>query len=851
MDVMIAKYSSLIGKRRTINAEWDEHGNAVTPGTVEKFSPEMKRFCRIVKPHGGNLILILDEGHKFMHSSQTRKLVLALSKYATSVWTLTATAIKNRLDEFYGIGSAIGIRPLGYMDDFQEKFCIIHDVHIGNGRFKPMIQGYRNIPEFKNAMRPFFLGRSQKQVKEPLPALVTTYHAIDLNDEQSDLLLNKIPSGEFQLPSRLIEHLGEIYEEERDPNNKMTMLSLYQLVANHPCLIDPSDTKTFYTKALSPKEEALLDMLDGDFDGEKVIVYAQPLDAKIATPIGWKKNGDLIVGDRVLDPDGGTAVVEDIYPQGKKAIYRLVTKSGASTECSEDHLWTLQTYTDRYKHTGKWRTHPLKKIIQKPLLRMNKNGSKQYRYFLPVPQPVEFHPQYLPMPPYTLGVLLGDGDITRSATFCSADDGIVSRVRKEAPPSINVVKHGGIQYGLTTIIPHQKDKHGHNLSGNNIYINALRDLRLLGLGCEDKRIPPAYMCGTVKERLSLLHGLMDTDGTIGHNNQPSFSSVSETLAKNVAELVRSLGGLASVLGPYKSFFIKNGIKAEGLPHWQVNVRTLENPFHLRRKAKRWRFADIGNPIKSIEFVGYKECQCIRVSSKRSLYLTDDYIPTHNTKYRSWINRLERLTKDGHFTKRKFLRITGAESEKQRDINKRLFQDPNSGYDLIVINAAGMDGINLQSAAHLILLDAPWSWGDLIQLVGRMVRMASPHSMCTLHIFVANGTIDEYTIETLKGKKQLFEAILGESHSAGLLDDKAAFDLTSGMDSIGSDEEFHELLRTHCKSMSMAKFVGGVQLVKAMEDEDYVPIFQRGKKASKKKDSHHEDLFEKWGGDTVS
>ena len=104
MDVMIAKYSSLIGKRRTINAEWDEQGNAITPGSVEKFSQEMKRFCQIVKPHGGNLILILDEGHKFMHSNQTRKLVLALSKYATSVWTLTATSIKNRLDEFYGIG---------------------------------------------------------------------------------------------------------------------------------------------------------------------------------------------------------------------------------------------------------------------------------------------------------------------------------------------------------------------------------------------------------------------------------------------------------------------------------------------------------------------------------------------------------------------------------------------------------------------------------------------------------------------------------------------------------------------------------------------------------------------------
>src|SRR5271166_4111350 len=167
-----------------------------------------------------------------------------------------------------------------------------------------------------------------------------------------------------------------------------------------------------------------------------------------------------------------------------------------------------------------------------------------------------------------------------------------------------------------------------------------------------------------------------------------------------------------------------------------------------------------------------------------------------TRYKTWIDRLEWLTKNGHFTERKFLRITGAENEKQRNDNKKLFQDPNSGYDLIVINAAGMEGINLQQAAHMIMLDCPWSWGDLIQLVGRMVRMASPHSACTLHVMVARGTIDEYTIDTLKGKKGVFEKILGESHSAGILDDKLLHDLDSGMEHVGSDAEFTSMLHAH-------------------------------------------------------
>jgi SNF2 family DNA or RNA helicase len=491
-DVMICKYSSMIGKRRKIEGSWDENGRPITT-KVEQVSQEIKQFCKILKPHSSSVILILDEAHKFMHYNQTRKLVLNLAKCANSVWALTATAIKNRLDEFYSIASAIGIRPLGYAGDFREGFCIIRDIYIGNGRRKPTIVGYKNIPAFKDAIRPFFLGRSQKQVKEPLPVLTTVYHTIDLNEEQSDLLLNQIPSGEFPLPPKLIEVAGEIYEQERDPDNLMTMMSVYQLVANHPCLLDPANIKEFYTKSLSPKEEALLDMIDGDFEGEKVIVY--------------------------------------------------------------------------------------------------------------------------------------------------------------------------------------------------------------------------------------------------------------------------------------------------------------------------------------------------------------------TKYRTWINRLEKITKDGHFTGRKFLRITGAESERQRNINKRLFQDPASGHDLIVINAAGMEGINLQSAAHMICLDLPWSWGDLIQLVGRMVRMASPHTACTLHIMTAKGTIDEYTVETLKGKKGIFEAILGQSHSAGILDDKTIFDLSSGMDATGSDEDFRSMLKAHTKKYAMTKFVSGERLTKAVENDNYQMTFERKPKAAKPKDDNDE-LFEGWGGKAV-
>ena len=494
IDVMVCKYASLAGRRKKVKSGYDEDGIPVQGGK-ERISQEIKKVCEILKPHRGRIILIFDEAHRAKGTtSLTRKLVLNMSKQATSVWALTATAIKNNLAEMYSIASAIGIRPLGYMGDFSEEFCIFREIYVGGGRRVPIIVGYKNVPKFKEALRPFFLGRSQKQVKEPLPVLSTIYHPIDLDEEQRDLLLNQIPSGEFQLPPALIEIDGQVYEKERDPDNLFTQLSVYQLVANHPCLLDPKG-EDFYTKKLSPKEEYLLDLLSGDLLGEKVVVF--------------------------------------------------------------------------------------------------------------------------------------------------------------------------------------------------------------------------------------------------------------------------------------------------------------------------------------------------------------------TKLRRWIDRMEKLSKDGHFTDRKVLRITGAESERKREENKALFQDPDSGYDLIFINEAGTEGINLQSAAHMVALDVPWGWGSLLQLVGRIVRMASPHSACTFHVFAARGTVDEYAIETLRGKKGVFEKILGESYGAGLLDDRAAFDLASGMEAVGSDEEFRSLMRAHVKKVGLKRILGGAQLAKAIENEDYRMTFEHRTQGHKEKAvDKHEELFKKWGGETV-
>ena len=272
-DILIGKYSSMIGKRRPIPGKFDDKGRPKIEPVIVGDTGVLPGLSR--RTGTGPCSSSTRRTASRRRGSQTRALVIYLSKPARWAWGLTGTAMKNSADEFYSAMSALGIRPFGTMWDFGERFCIFHKQYVGGGIEKRVLDGYQNMEEFKRGLRPFFLGRSQAQVKEPLPKLQTTYHPVDLDDKQRKLLLEDIPNGTFVLPPTLIRIAGEIMEKERDPSNAMTMMSVQQLVANHWGLMDREDKKNFFTPVLSPKEEALLDLLDGDLKGEKVIVFTK------------------------------------------------------------------------------------------------------------------------------------------------------------------------------------------------------------------------------------------------------------------------------------------------------------------------------------------------------------------------------------------------------------------------------------------------------------------------------------------------------------------------------------------------------------------------------------------------
>lgn len=351
---------------------------------------------------------------------------------------------------------------------------------------------------------------------------------------------------------------------------------------------------------------------------------AQPLHCKIKVPNGWTAMGAIRIGDTVCTPDGKTALVVGVYPQGMRDVYRVTFEDGRTTECSADHLWRVYSYGWR---RNPWRVMSLREVME----HKNKRG-----LFIPLPSSVYGEEKNLPLDPYILGLLLGDGGFSQlngGVTFSCHNEETLKRLQQ------------GLQWGYTLIasskggkgdyiITHKNNK-GSGRKGvySNLYKKVLKDLGLLGCNSYTKFIPEIYKEASMEQRLELLRGLMDTDGW-GQSGAEGFSSSSHKLALDVQYLIRSLGGLCSIT-PKRTFYIYKGVKREGKTSFSCQIRH-ETPeiffkdLAKREQARRSRQIILKNKIKSIKYLGKMECQCIRIDHSDHLYITDNFVVTHNT-----------------------------------------------------------------------------------------------------------------------------------------------------------------------------------------------------------------------------
>ncbi|MFF0741933.1 helicase-related protein [Streptomyces sp. NPDC004111] len=340
---------------------------------------------------------------------------------------------------------------------------------------------------------------------------------------------------------------------------------------------------------------------------------AQPLDSLVLTPSGFRRMGDMAVGQSVVVPTGDIAVVDGVYPQGERDVWRLVLSDGSSVECDDEHLWTVAT-------SCAWHRGDSPKVMTTREIRKDTfkaNGSS--KWYLPCAVPVDLEDgQELPLDPYLLGVLLGDGSFRHNLRLSTADDEIRDAVERMVAPGCELVPVPGSRCDHTLRMTEERGG-----TRRNPVIQAVRELGLWGASSHHKFIPDMYLNASVKDRVAMLQGLMDTDGTLQANGlNMSFCSVSKRLANDVAWMVRSLGGRARVLPKREAFNVSVALPEE-FP-----------PFRLTRKLSRMRprpkYNTFRRGIRAVEYVGRKPVQCISVNHPSHSYITDNFTVTHNT-----------------------------------------------------------------------------------------------------------------------------------------------------------------------------------------------------------------------------
>ena len=413
----------------------------------------------------------------------------------------------------------------------------------------------------------------------------------------------------------------------------------------------PGDLMAKVDPYLRPLYDALFDMLGNDAVPrlmEKGAIEiaplafmrgrAQPVGTPVLTPQGYRPIGEIEVGDLVVGSDGRPTPVVGVFPQGRKPVYRVAAQDGASTLACGEHLWQVRTPADRRR--GKpGRVLQTSEMIGR--LRSHHNRT----FELPLVQPVAFPEREVPIDPYALGLLLGDGCITTRTTpsFTTADEEQVHALA-DALVGVGVVPKRRSAYDYVL----QREGGGRGPIANPL-TEALRDLDLAGTRSTDKFVPEVYLHNAAAIRLGVLQGLLDTDGgpvqQAGRSCRIQYSTCSPRLRDDVVFLVRSLGGVAYARTRRADGRRPGGTAERPVYHrsdaYALDIRLPEGiaPFRLRRKAQRYAATGGGRPMRfidSIEPAGEAECVCISVAAYDSLYVTSDFLVTHNTLNSSFI-----------------------------------------------------------------------------------------------------------------------------------------------------------------------------------------------------------------------
>lgn len=368
--------------------------------------------------------------------------------------------------------------------------------------------------------------------------------------------------------------------------------------------------------------------------GTSGVGKAQPVNTVIPTPSGNVRMGDIKVGDYVFDRQGKPTKVLGVFPQGGIDAYEVTLGDGRKTICNDEHLWG--TYTSR----GFYKVRALREMMD---MGIKKNdGTNRWR--IDTNGVVEYGAKELPIDPYSLGALIGDGYLNSNVLEISSIDEEVVKKVAIGIGAIGYKKKSGDNSGW--VFHHEPRAYSYSGGQYGQTINKLRfqitseelfkDIPELLTTSISKHIPEIYLRGSVEQRLALLQGLMDTDGSIenGGRHNVRYSTVSKQLAEDVKNLCLSLGYLSTV-NPFNRGYgnIEYNVSINVPNSRKRELFTLRRKLDVAIKAsetkKRRDYSKI--TIKDVQKLKDKqEMVCIMVENDEHLYLTNDFIVTHNT-----------------------------------------------------------------------------------------------------------------------------------------------------------------------------------------------------------------------------
>ena len=371
---------------------------------------------------------------------------------------------------------------------------------------------------------------------------------------------------------------------------------------------------------------------------------AQPKTTPIPTPDGLRIFGHLRVGDRVFTADGSITTVRAIYDRGVLPIYRIAFDDGSATHACGEHLWKVRGRTERRHFNARaskdWSAKKERQaraqgwpltpddgyvvISTEQIIERSRADGARRQFEIPRQGPVQFLARALPLDPYVLGVWLGDG---------------VRLSGKYATKPTHEIQHEIERRGYETGSPEAGIVTVYGITG------ALRELELFPCYSHQRFVPDDYLQSSIRDRTDLLCGLMDTDGGVDDDGHMQFATTSDDLVDDVMWLARSLGGTAHRAKIKKPFYYgKNREKIAGRDCHRIVLRLPFNPFRVPQRKARWKdpaktpasLRYMTRFIDKITAAGEADCMCIEVDHPSALYLTNDFIVTHNTAVLAWL-----------------------------------------------------------------------------------------------------------------------------------------------------------------------------------------------------------------------